>query len=169
MIRAISCERRCDHLDATHDWPGYEGDFERTDSALTAGYLLENGWSVFGGINTVNQNFSRTTSRGYSLTFEAYGFFGGASKSIGLENGASISFSGALAFMTGDVYDSDTLNDSGNAVGLSVSVAYNLPLSDNFGMQLRGFYKNYGFSDFTTVVDAEESILGVDAAFHLNF
>ncbi len=156
-------------INATHDWPKFEGDFERTDSTLTAGYLLEQGWSVFGGYKYGKSELFQGNLPGYSLTFEAYGLFGGAGKSIGLNNGASMSFNGALAFMTGDVYDTKTLKDSGKATGLSFSAAYNRPLSHNSGIQLRGFYQSYSFSDFATVVDVNESILGVDAAFYMDF
>lgn len=156
-------------LGATHDWPGYEGDFERSDWALTGGYLLDNGWSAFGGYKSGKSEFFRDSSPGYSLTFEAYGLFGGASKAIGLKNGSSISLSGALAFMTGDLYDTGTLNDSGSAIGLSVSAAYNLPLSSDSGLRLRGFYQSYSFSDFSTQADANETILGAEAGYYLNF
>lgn len=157
-------------LAATHDWPSHEGDFQRTDSTLTAGYLLDQGWSVFGGYKYGKSEILQDNLPAYKLTFEAYGFFGGASKSVGLENGTSMSFSGALAFMTGDIYEvSSGLNDSGSAVGLSFAAGYNKPLSTNSGIRLRGFYQSYSFSDFTTVKDVQEDILGVEAGYYLNF
>ncbi len=156
-------------LGATHDWPDFEGDFERSDMALTAGYLLDNGWSVFGGYKSGKSVFYRDNNPGYRLTFEAYGPFGGASKAIGLDNGSSISFSGALAFMTGDIYNTSTLNDSGDAMGLSFSASYNHPLSQTSGLRARSFYQYYGFTDFSAVGDVDESILGIEAAYYLNF
>ena len=156
-------------LAATHDWPDFEGNFERVDMALTAGYFLDNGWSVFGGYKSGKSEFFRDNNPGYSLTFEAYGLFGGASKVFNLGSGSSMSLSGALASMTADVYDTGTVNDSGSAVGLSFTAAYNLPISDDSGLRVRGFYQNYSFSGFNTVGDANETILGIEAGYHLDF
>lgn len=157
-------------VDATHDWPGNEGDFQRTDTALTGGYLLDDGWSVFGGYKWGTSEFSKDTDPSYKLTFEAYGFFGGASRAIGLGNGASMSLSGALAYMKGDLYNNSTLNDSGNALGLSFTAAYNLPLGADSGIQVRGFYQNYSFSGFSNSNNnADEEILGIEAGYHLDF
>ena len=157
-------------LSATHDWPGgFEGDFKRTDSGLTVGYLLDQGWSAFGGYKYGKSDFFQANNPGYRLTFEAYGPFVGGSKLISLDKGASMSFNSAVAVMTGDVNDTGTINDSGSSIGLSFSATYNLPISDNSGFQLRGFYQKYSFDNFRTVVDADESILGVEVGFHLNF
>ena len=157
-------------VNATHDWPGgFEGDFKRTDSVLTVGYLLDKGWSVFGGYKYGKSEFFQANYPGYRLTFDAYGPFGGSSKSIGLDNGASMSLSGAVAVMTGDVYDTGSIKDSGSSIGLSFSAAYNFPISDHTGLQLRGFYQKYRFNKFKTVVDANESILGIEAGLHWNF
>lgn len=154
---------------ATHDWPGgFEGDFTRVDSFLTVGYILDKSWSVFGGYKYGKSEFFQTTSPGYLLTFKAYGPFGGVNKSIGFANGSSLSFSGAVAVMTGDVYDTGSINDSGSSIGLSFSTAYNLPIGANYGLQFRGFYQKYNFDKFRTVVNANESILGADAGFYLN-
>ena len=94
----------------------------------------------------------------------------GASKGIGLDNGASVSFSGALAFMTGDISNASTsLNDSGNAIGLSFSASYNHLLNPSSGVRARGFYQYYGFTDFSTVGDVDETILGAEATYYMNF
>ena len=154
---------------ATHDWPQFEGDFQRTDTALTGGYLLDEGWSVFGGYKWGTSEFSKDADPSYKLTFEAYGFFGGASKAISLGNGTSLSLTGALASMKGDLYNNSSLNDSGDALGLSFTAAYNLPLGTDSGIQVRGFYQNYSFSGFSAGNDANETILGIEAGYHLDF
>ena len=156
-------------VDATHDWPSFEGEFQRTDTALTGGYLLGDGWSIFGGYKWGTSEFSRNVDASYKLTFEAYGIFGGVSKTIGLSRGTSISLSGALASMEGDLYNTSTLNDSGKTLGLSFSAAYKLSLSADSGIRIRGFYQNYSYSDFNSESDFDEEILGVEAGYHLDF
>ena len=157
-------------INAEHDWPGFEGEFERTDTATTVGYLLNGGWSAFGGYKYGRSDFYRDSRPGYKLTFEAYGLFGGVSKSIILKNGSSVLLSGAVAFMTGDVYDNNTLDDSGSAIGTSFAAAYNLPIGNDSGLQLRGSYQYYSFTEFNSPqLDAVETIFSADAAYYLNF
>lgn len=55
-------------LGATHDWPNFEGDFERSDWAVTGGYLLDNGWSAFGGYKSGKSEFFRDSDPSYKLT-----------------------------------------------------------------------------------------------------
>ncbi|MDH5407090.1 MAG: hypothetical protein OEZ33_07960 [Gammaproteobacteria bacterium] len=156
-------------MNATHDWSGFNGDFERFDMAFTGGYLLSQGWSVFGGFKTGESIFYQDSLPGYRLTFEAFGPFVGGSKVIHLDQSSSVSLSAALAIMTGDIFDNFSLNDSGNTYGLSVSASYNLPLGDNQGLKARANYHSYSFSDFSTVVDVDESILSVEASYYMNF
>lgn len=156
-------------IGAEHDWPTFEGDFNRTDTALTAGYLLQGGWSVYGGYKWGKSEFGRDSAPGYLLTFEAEGFFAGASKSIRQASGTTVSLSAAVAFMTGYIYDTASLDDEGSAIGTSFSATYNVPMAGGTGIQVKGFYQYYGFSDFRAAADTNETIIGAHAAYYMNF
>ncbi|MDH5445102.1 MAG: hypothetical protein OEY52_06055 [Gammaproteobacteria bacterium] len=156
-------------LDARHDWEGYEGKFKREDTTFTVGYLLENNWSAFAGYKWGKSKFSQDNLPGYSLSFEVFGWYVGGSKVIPMQQKGSLVLSVAVASMKGEIYDTDTLDDTGEAVGTSYSIGYSLPLQKKSGLQFRSYYQKYKYSKFATVVDIEEDIFGLDASFYLNF
>lgn len=158
------------NLHATHNWPGgFAGDFKRYDSALTAGYLLAGGWSVFAGYKYGVSEFYQATYPAYRMTFKATGPFIGANKVFRLSGGYSASISAAVASMSGKAYDTGFNNDSGTSVGLSLAATYNIPTGKTTGFQVKGYYQSYKYSGFSTLVNPTESILSAEVNYHINF
>lgn len=156
-------------LAASHDWPVFEGDFQRNDIAVTGGYLLEGGWSLFAGYKFGSSEFYQGNLPGYHLDFDSYGPFVGTSKVVQTEGGASLSYRAALALMTGYVHDTIALDDFGKAIGVSLALSYSQPFSNDTGIKLRAFHQSYSFSGFNTVADAAEIIFGVETSYYVNF
>lgn len=153
---------------ASHDWPGYEGKFQRSDTVLTAGYLLDDGWSLFAGYKSGSSVMFQYNLPSYRLEFEANGPFIGCGKSSRLGNGVYFSYNAAIAFMGGD-YETAAVQDSGDAIGLSLSAGLKQPFGKDSGIRLRGFYHSYDFSGFNTTPDVNETILGADINYYMDF
>lgn len=166
-------------LDASHDFSstGQDEDFFRNDLALTVGFVLDQGLSVFGGYKSGKTEYDNpaTSATSTVLTFETSGIFGGASMSFPQGNDV-ISVNVALAFMEGELTDDDTVaipfDETADTLGLSFGAAYVKNISNDAGLIFKGAFQLYAFSDWTgnyTLDDLDESIFSLEATYFMNF
>lgn len=145
-------------------------DFFRNDIAFTAGLLLNDGLSVFGGIKIGQTEFDNPYSGATVLTFDSNGIFGGASKTIPMGQNA-LSVKASLAIMGGELSDDAGYSTDGDTFGFSIGATYSINFSADNGMMVRGGYQSYSFVDFDdgSTSDTTERIISADVVYFMNF
>ena len=160
-----------------NDFTSATEDFSRQDTTLTIGLSLDGGVSIFGGYKTGSTEYTNITPTAATTTFDTDGLFFGAGISMPVDQN-SLSFSGAVAFMNGKLEDNDTAftpyNEEADTVGLSLAMGYNINLSENSGMAIKGAYQFYGFTNWSgpnaaVLSDYTESVFAMDITFFANF
>jgi len=124
--------------------------WDRTDRTYTAGYRLDQGWSIFGGMK--DNRTQGTDADDVQWEMETTGFFVGAAKTLPLDVESNVSVSLAVGSVSGDLNmqnfntDEDITTDA-SALGLSSSLAYNFVLSKKVNASLGFRYSNYDYED----------------------
>jgi hypothetical protein len=114
---------------------------ERTDGALTVGFNMTKGFSLFGGFFygdtsrnvTVTNTSSNTTVSDDTMTMSEFGPFVGLNYTLYFKNGMSLGFNGAYALMAGEQSWGQTGADpevtyKGNTKGTSLGVKFSGPI-----------------------------------------
>lgn len=159
---------------------GLTEDFARDDFAFTLGFAAKNGFSIFGGYKTGSSEYGNpfTPSSSTTMTFDTSGFFTGASFGFPLNDSSSLSISGALAFLDGELKDNDIgsgtpYNAEANSFGLSLAMTYTANFTDTSGLTLKGGIQSYSFVDWEDpnyfIDDMNETILAMELGFFIGF
>lgn len=158
-------------LGASYDFGATSDEnFYRNDIALTAGLLLNDGLSVFGGFKIGQTEFDNPYPGASVLTFDSSGLYGGVSKSIPMQQNV-LSINAALAIMGGELSDSAGYSTEGDTFGFSMGATYSINLSADNGIMVRGGVQSYSFVDFddNATSDTTEVIVSADVAYFVNF
>jgi len=132
----------------------YSADMSRMDSSIVAGYRLDNGWSVFGGLlkaeteETGTVEFSPGDVVAIDATLDVTGILAGSSYSWAMGPGG-LSVSGAITRL--DV-ESNELDFDGTNVGVSLAATWTAPLTDSLNYYVDARLQRYD-AETTTAND----------------
>ncbi len=132
-----------------------DADFTRYDISFAMGYLLEGGFSVFGGYKIGTSEMSEFSNDASipDIEFKADGFFIGASQGWNVDETTLLSFSLAAALMKGHyTWENETINkvkvESDSTVGVSAGLSMSKLINDNLSLTGSFKYQSYTYSDF---------------------
>ena len=134
---------------------------ERTEGALTAGFNITKGFSLFGGFFygdtsrtvTVTNSATDATITDDTMTMSEYGPFLGLNYTFYFKNGMSLGFNGAYALLSGEQSWGQTGADpevtyEGNAKGTSVGIKFSGPMS-----RIASYYVGYKTTQYSFETD----------------
>jgi hypothetical protein len=130
----------------------YSADMSRMDTSIVAGYRLDNGWSVFGGLlkaeteETGSVEFSPGDAVPIDATLDVDGVLVGSSYSWAMGSGG-MSISGAVTSL--DV-ESNELDFDGTNVGISLAATWSAPLTDSLNYFVDARLQRYEAETSTT-------------------
>ena len=146
--------------------------FERKDSSVSIGYALNPSISVFTGYKvaeTAITALDNSNLQGNFIRLNAKGFFVGAGAGLPFKNGL-LSFSAAYALMRATFKQSNKINTRGNAVGASLSVQWQAPLTKQWFYQVGVFRHSYFYDKLDqTEGSINEHIVSIRASIGYRF
>jgi len=156
---------------------GGTSDLVRKDLTLTAGYVFQSNWTVFGGYKSGASEFSNYTgdTTGFTDEFTADGLYAGAG--VNFPSGKNVfSINAALAILNGEYSSNAGTEFSADSAGLSFGAGYSMPFSNTSGLAIKANYQYYDFQNFEDGagfvldnVEVTESILSLDVGYYATF
>lgn len=133
-------------LVGTHDTFITDEDFQRDEITITAGFSVSESMTIFGGYKSTETSLMAPTGFSWSEdNFQAQGLFGGVAAGFPIDDNSSLSASVAVALLTGDYTDSTFITTTGDTVGISFGVTYNMYLSDTSGIAASWSFQGYSY------------------------